>query len=67
VLTNNNNDKELDMEYKTEEQAKATKVRRPNYNAPDCGMDYSEDDALYERRCSDRSKPAPVDPDKKSG
>jgi len=57
------------MEYRAtrmEEQNKATKVRSPNYNAPDCGKDYSEEDALYERRCSDRSKPAPVDPDKKS-
>ena len=48
-----------------EEENKATKVRRPNYNSPDCGKDYSEEDARTARRLGDNGKPAPVDPDKK--
>ena len=50
-----------------EEEGKATKVRRPNYNSPDCGKDYSEEDARTTRRLGDNSKPAPADPYKKGG
>jgi len=39
-------------------QNQATEVRRPNYNDPSCGKDFSEDDARYERRMQDNSKPA---------
>ena len=49
-----------------EAEAQATKTRSPNYNAPNCGRDYSEEDARTERRLGDNSKPAPSDPYKKA-